>query len=138
MGNCKNICPLCDKFIMSDSVTFTGGNLVINLPAGSYGNGCKYCIVVAQAIPATTTINAPVVITIGGGAVQYPLVTRCCRPVLAKSLRTRYKYSTCVETTTDTGVFKLLGNLPCYSDNLRALNGDGTPVTPAPAPAPET
>ena len=56
---CKPVCKLCDKLVLFQSVTFAGGNLVINLPAGSYGNGCKYCIVVAQAIPATTTINAP-------------------------------------------------------------------------------
>ncbi|MCI8378562.1 MAG: hypothetical protein HFH72_08590 [Lachnospiraceae bacterium] len=129
---CKPVCRLCDKFILSESVSFTGGNLIINLPEGSYKNGCKYCIVVADALPNTTTINAPVVITIGSGPVQYPLVNRCCKPILAKAIRTRYKYSVVVETTTDTGVFKLLGDLPCYSDNLRALNGDGTPVTPTP------
>lgn len=129
---CKNVCKLCDKLILSQSVAFTGGNLVIDLPAGSYGNGCKYCIVIAQTIPDTTTINAPVVITIGGGAVQYPLVNRCCRPILAKALRTRYKYATQVQTTTDSGTFRLLGDLPCYVDNLRTINGDGTPVTPTP------
>lgn len=129
---CKNVCRLCDKLILSQSVAFTDGNLVIDLPAGSYGNGCKYCIVIAQTIPDTTTINAPVVITIGGGAVQYPLVNRCCRPILAKALRTRYKYATQVQTTTDSGTFRLLGDLPCYVDNLRAINGDGTPVTPTP------
>lgn len=133
MSNCKNICKLCDKLIISQSITFSDNTLIVDLPAGSYGNNCKYCIILAQTIPATTTIGANVVFTIGGGAVQYPLVNRCCRPVLAKAIRTRYKYSTCVETTTDTGVFKLLGNLPCYSDNLRAINGDGTPVTPTPA-----
>lgn len=127
---CKNVCRLCDKFIISNSVAFTGGNLVIDLPAGSYGNGCKYCIVIGQTIPDTTTINAPVVITIGGGAVQYPLVNKCCRPVLAKALRTRYKYSTQVQTTTDTGTFRLLGDVPCYTDNLRAINGEGTTATP--------
>ena len=62
---CKPVCKLCDKLVISQSVTFAGGNLVVNLPAGSYNNGCKYCIVVAQAIPAETTINAPVVATIG-------------------------------------------------------------------------
>ena len=53
---CKPVCKLCDKFVISQAVTFTGGNLVVNLPAGSYGNGCKYCIVVAQTIPAATTL----------------------------------------------------------------------------------
>ena len=70
---CRNICKLCPKLIISQTVAFTGGNLVITIPAGSYNNNCKYCIVVAQAIPATTTINAPVVIQIGTGAQLYPL-----------------------------------------------------------------
>ena len=130
---CKNVCQLCKNLVISQSITFTGGNLVVNLPAGSYENCRKICVILAQAIPAETTVSAPVVFTIGSGPVQYPLVNRCCRPVLAKAIRTRYKYSTCVETTTDTGVFKLLGNLPCYSDNLRAINGDGTPVAATPA-----
>lgn len=64
---CKPVCKLCDRLVISQAVTFTGGNLVINLPAGSYNNREKYCIVVAQAIPAAATINAPVVITIGTG-----------------------------------------------------------------------
>ena len=57
---CKNVCRLCDNFIMSQSVNFTGGNLIIDLPAGSYADCRKVCIVVAQKIPDTTTINAPV------------------------------------------------------------------------------
>ena len=72
--SCKNVCKLCDRLIISQAITFTGGNLVVNLPAGSYNNNEKYCIVLAQAIPETTTINAPVVITIGTGTQQYPLV----------------------------------------------------------------
>ena len=68
---CKPVCKLCDHLIISQAVTFAGGNLIINLPAGAYNNGEKYCIVVAQAIPATTTINAPVGIAIGAGTQQY-------------------------------------------------------------------
>ena len=63
-------CPthkrLCDKLIISDSVTFADGTLTIDLPQAAYGNCQKYCIVVAQTIPVETTITAPVVITIGG------------------------------------------------------------------------
>ena len=55
---CKNVCKLCNRLIISQSITFTGGNLVINLPEGSYNNNEKYCIVLAQTIPAETTINA--------------------------------------------------------------------------------
>ena len=91
---CKNVCRLCDNFIISQSVNFTGGNLIIDLPAGSYADCRKVCIVVAQKIPDTTTINAPVFITIGGGAVQYPLMKHNCRQVVASGLRTRTRYKT--------------------------------------------
>lgn len=128
---CKPTCRLCDKLIISQSVTFTGGNLVINLPAGSYRNGCKYCIVVAQAIPATATINAPVVITIGTGTELYPLTNRCCAQLTACAIRTRTRYSTVVSTNSTGGSFKLLGNAcPCPNNNLTAIDGTA-PAAPA-------
>lgn len=130
---CKNTCKLCDRLIISQSITFTGGNLVINLPAGSYNNNCKYCIVLAQAIPTTTTIGAPVVFTIGDGDVQYPLVNRYCRPITACGIRTRYKYSVCVETTATDAVFKMLGTPFCQpNNNLRSVNGTAPAVAPTP------
>lgn len=129
---CKNVCKLCDRLIISQAITFTGGNLVVNLPAGSYNNNEKYCIVLAQAIPATTTINAPVVITIGTGTQQYPLVNRCCRPVTACGVRTRTRYSTCVETSATSAVFKMLGEPCCQqNNNLRSVNGTA-PVADTP------
>ena len=114
--SCKNVCKLCDRLVISQAVTFTGGTLIINLPAGSYSNCEKYCIVVAQSIPATTTINAPVVITIGTGTQQYPLTKRNCAQVTACGIRTRTKYSTCVVTTPTGGSFRLMGN-PCCAPN---------------------
>ena len=112
--SCKNSCKLCPRLVISQAVTFAGGNLVINLPAGAYNNGERYCIVVAQAIPATATINAPVVITIGTGTEQYPLTNRCCAPVTACGIRTRTRYSTRVATSATGGSFRLLGNVcPC-------------------------
>lgn len=120
--SCKNICKLCSRLIISDRVTFTGGNLVINIPAGNYGNGCKYCIVVAQSIPPATTINAPVYVTIGSGATLYPLTKRNCAQATACAIRTRTKYSTCVITTPTGGTFRLMGELPCAPCNaLRSL-----------------
>ncbi len=128
---CKPTCRLCNKFIISQSVTFTGGNLVINLPAGSYRNGCKYCIVIAQSIPATATINAPVVITIGTGTELYPLTNRCCTQLTACAIRTRTRYSTVVSTNSTGGSFKLLGNAcPCPNNNLAAIDGTA-PAAPA-------
>ena len=127
---CRNVCKLCDNLIISQSVTFADGNLIINLPAGSYANGKKACIVVAQAIPDATTINAPVYITIGTGTVLYPLTKRNCRQVTACGLRIRTRYSTCVETTPTGGLFRLLGD-PCCSpnNNLTSINGTA-PVAP--------
>lgn len=123
---CKNTCKLCDRLIISQAINFSAATntLNINLPAGSYNNNCKYCIVLAQAIPTTTTIGAPVVFTIGTGTQLYPLVNRCCRPVTACGVRTRTKYSVCVETTATGATFKMLGNPACQpNNNLRAVNG---------------
>ncbi len=123
--SCKPVCKLCKRLVISQSVTFTGGNLVINLPAGSYNNREKYCIVVAQAIPAAATINAPVVITIGTGAELYPLTNQCCAQVTACGIRTRTRYSTVVSTNATGGAFKMLGRPCCSPDNV--LTGiDGT------------
>ena len=126
---CKNVCRLCNNLVISQSVTFTGGNLIVNIPAGSYANNRKICIVIAQAIPTATTINAPVYVTIGTGTVLYPLVKKNCRQVTACGLRTRTRYSTCVETTPTGGLFKMLGQ-PCCSpnNNLTSINGTSPTV----------
>ena len=122
--SCKPVCKLCDRLVISQAVTFTDGNLVINLPAGNYRNGCKYCIVVAQAIPATATINAPVVVTIGTGTQQYSLTNRCCAQLTACAIRTRTRYAAVVSTSGTGGTFKLLGNAcPCPTNNLASING---------------
>lgn len=130
MMACKPVCKLCDKLVLSQSVSFTGGNLEINLPAGSYNNGEKYCIVVAQAIPDTTTINAPVVITIGTGTALYPLTRRNCAQVTACGIRTRTRYSVCVVTNAAGGSFRMLGQ-PCCSPSNNLASIDGTaPAAP--------
>lgn len=128
--SCKPVCRLCDKLVISQAVTFTGGNLEINLPAGSYNNGEKYCIVVAQAIPDTTTINAPVLITIGTGTELYPLTNRCCAQVTACGIRTRTRYAACVSTNATGGTFKLLGRTCCAPDNSLASIDGGAVAAP--------
>ena len=121
---CSNVCRLCDRLIISQAVTFADGTLTVNIPAGSYANGCKYCIVVAQTIPAAATITAPVVITIGDGTEEYPLVNGCCAPVLACGLRTRTRYAVRVATDATGGSFKLLGRACCSPNNaLAAIDG---------------
>lgn len=122
--SCNTICKMCPRLVISEAVTFADDTLTINLPAGSYGDGCVYCIVVAQAIPEETTITAPVVITIGDGTEEYPLTNRCCAQVTACGLRTRTRYKTVVSTDSTGGVFRMLGR-PCCSpsNNLPAIDG---------------
>ena len=129
--SCKNVCRLCNKLIISDSVTFTAGTgLIIDIPASTYFNCEKYCIVVAQAIPTDTTITAPVFISIGGDATTlYPLVRRNCQQATACNIRTRTKYSVCVATNVTSGVFRLLGDVGCVGaevlPSLPVVTGGG-------------
>ena len=134
--SCKSVCQVCKKLVISQAINFTDNTLIVDLPAGSYQDGCKYCIIFAQTIPQTATIGSNVGFTIGSGTVQYPLVNRCCRPVTACGIRTRTKYSVVVETTASGATFKMLGNPACSpSNNLTAINGTApatdTPVTQA-------
>jgi len=121
---CKNICRLCENLIISDSVTFTAPNLIVDIPAGAYQNCEQYCIVVAQAIPEATTINAPVFVTIGTGTELYPLNQCNGVQATASGIRTRTRYATKVSTTATGGAFRLLGKICCYpTDNLTAIDG---------------
>ena len=117
-------CRLCDRLIISQAVTFTAPNLIINLPAGAYQNCERYCIVVAQAIPDATTINAPVFITISDGTELYPLNQCNGVQATASGIRTRTRYATRVATTATGGAFRLLGKICCYpTDSLTAIDG---------------
>lgn len=128
---CKNTCRLCNKLVISTAVAFDAAtnSLNITIPAGNYQDGCKYCLVVAQAIPAETTINALVSILISTDTTQYPLTNRNCAQVTACSIRTRTKYSAKVDTNATGGVFRLLGDVCCSPDNSLAS-------IPAPAVTP--
>lgn len=118
---CSNVSCLCNHLVFSQSVTFADDTLLIDLPAGAYENGEKYCIVIAQDIPVETTIAADVAITIGGDTTTtYPLVNCNCTNVQACSISTRTRYATRVFTNIGEGVFKLLGNLNCF--NCRRSN----------------
>lgn len=119
---CKPICKLCPNFVISNAVAYdsTTNTLNITIPNRGYRNCEKVCIVVAQNIPATTTINAQVYIFVGTSS--FPLVRTNCTPVLACEIKSRTKYSTCVQTNTTSGVFRLLGNVCCSRpDNLDVL-----------------
>lgn len=121
--SCPNYKKLCNRLIISDAVNFDGTNLIIDIPQGTYANCEKYCIVVAQNIPTTATINAPVFVTIGGGTATYPLLNCDCTQVTACSINRRTRYSVRVRTDITTGSFVLLGKLPCSrcGDNAASL-----------------
>ena len=135
--SCNRRCnSLCPNLIISTSVTVitVAGTptLVINIPSGSYRNNCRYCINVAQTIPATATINMPVAISIGGVTTTvYPMTNRCCAQITACAIRTRTRYPVCVSTTDTGGTFKVLSGLCCSSNN--ALTSIPAPTTTAPA-----
>lgn len=121
--SCPNYKRICDKLVISNSVTVANSSLVINIPANNYMNKEKYCIVVAQPIPDTATINAPVVLTIGEDTTTYPLVNCNCTNVTACSINTRTRYSVVVRTDLNGGSFVLKEKLPCsaYADGAAYL-----------------
>lgn len=127
---CPNVSCLCNRLVISQSVTFEDDTLLIDIPAGSYENGEKYCIVVAQDIPVETTIAADVAITIGGDTTTtYPLVNNNCTNVQACSISPRTRYATRVFTNIGEGVFKLLTNINCF----RCCRNTGAAALPVPA-----
>lgn len=135
MSNCINNCKLCKRLIISQAINFdaTTNTVIVDLPAGSYGNCCTYCIVFAQSVPASATINAPVVFSIGGGSTQYPFLNCDCTPILASQIRTRTKYKTKVSTAVNTGVFKYIGNCCLPSNSTTTVQSIPVPTTPTPA-----
>lgn len=141
MSNCFNKdCRLCPNIVISTAVTVVTvdgiDTLVIDVPAGLYRDNCRYCLIVAQTIPTTATINMPVAIGIGGDTTTvYPIVNCDCSQVTACAIRTRTKYALCLSTSATSGVFKTLRKLPCYPQETLAVipapTTDGGAVAPA-------
>ena len=122
-GNCNRLCP---NLIISTGLSIVAvdgtDTLVIDIPAGTYGNSCKYCLVIAQAIPTGATITTPVAISIGGDTTTvYPLVCyKTCLQALACQVRTRTKICTYIQTDTVSGVFKAVYGLGAYCPDVLA------------------
>ena len=129
MCNCNG--RICKRFLFATTATFAAGTLTINIPQGAYANGCRRCLVIGTALPDATTINAPVVITIGDGTETYPLLNCNGAQVIARNLRTRKVYPVVVVTTADGGAFRMLDNVGCDDNRLVAIDG----TAPAAAPA---
>ena len=133
--SCKNSCRLCDKLIISQSVSIVTVNgvdtVVIDLPERAYNDNCKYCIIIAQAIPTTATIGSPVAFSIGGDTTTvYPFVKCDCSQITVCGVRTRTRYATVVSTNAIGGVFKSLGGISCFpTNNLTSLPVPATATT---------
>lgn len=133
---CKNNCKICDRLVISTSVTVAavGGvdTVLIDIPAASYNDCQRLCLVIAQTIPDTATINAPVAITIGGDTTTvYPLVRCDCSQATACAIRTRTRYPLRVSTNATGAVFKALRGLSCCPDNrLQAIPAPAAATTP--------
>lgn len=127
---CNKSCKLCDKFVVVDTVTLTGGNMALDLPAGSYKKGGRYCIVITKTIPVAPT-NTPVVFTIGGGEALYPFTDSCCAQATVCDIKTREKYPVRVVTNSIGGAFRWVGRF-CRDgrNDLPALDGTA-PAAPA-------
>lgn len=130
MSGCIKNCKLCKKLILTQAISYNAGvnQLIIDLPEGAYINKEKYCIVIAQRIPANATLNAQIVFTIGGDqTIGYPFLNSDCTPVYASQIRSRRVYPSMVSTGIGTGVFKYLGTkcLPSSSTQV----ADAIPTT---------
>ena len=123
---CIRNCKLCNNLILSTAINYDAAtnSVLVGLPANTFENCQKYCIVLAQTIPEAATINSQVFFTIGTNPTQYPFVNKDCVPIYATQIRTRRIYPVRVNTDINGGVFKYVGNcaLPCanraISDSL--------------------
>lgn len=121
----KYCCKACDRLVISTGVTFAGGVLTIDLPAGSYNDCQRYCILIGQEIPAATTRGATVEFTIGGGTETYPFLDCCGVQITQEAISYRYRYMTRVRTNAAGGSFNWLGKGVC-SPIARLTSIDGT------------
>lgn len=107
------------------AVTFADGTLTINVPQNTYTSGCPYCLRLPDPLPDTATIGAEVVITIGTGTVEYPLLDCKGVPVTAELLRSGYGYPVAVVGNGASAAFKVLAPL-CYPKCSAVISIDGT------------
>lgn len=113
------------RSVTPEAITFADDTLTINLPQRSYNSGCPYFLRLIEDIPAETTIGALVVITIGMGTVEYPLLDCQGVQVTAERLRSGYSYPVTVVGTNANGAFKVIAPLVFRKFNA-AVSLDGT------------
>lgn len=122
--SCNIACRECPRKIFVSTITFAADTLTLNFPdSTSYVNGGKYCFVLTTNLPDAATVNAPVVVTVGAGTTEFPLLDHCGRQVVAKQLLTRRRYPIRIGTTATGGSVTVLCCLPeVDGTTLAALN----------------
>ena len=69
-NRCGRLCP---NFVVTTAVAFAGDTLTLTFPDNvTYTDGCKYCFVIGQTLPAATTLTAEVEVVIGDGTTPSP------------------------------------------------------------------
>lgn len=119
------------RTILTTAVAVSGDNLVLTIPEGTYVNCENYVIRIAQDIPATATNLMPVVLVIGSGSTQHPILRRCGHHLYANQIRTRRNYV--LKVAADTGSFILVGGYICTCNcgTVASLPVPATPTTAA-------
>ena len=113
------------RSVTAEALTFAAGTLTINIEQRSYNSGCPYFLRILEPIPATATVGAPVVVTIGTGTVEYPLLDCAGVQITAERLRSGYSYPVVVVDGGTSGAFKVIAPL-IYSKYQAAFSIDGT------------
>ena len=103
-GQCDRLCP---NTVISQSLTVVTVNgtdtLLIDIPAGTYANGCCYSLIIAQNRPTTATVDMPVAISIDGNTTTvYPLVcNRTCLQATACQISGGTRIKTIVQLSAE-------------------------------------
>ena len=116
----NNTCK-CHNLVISTAVAFDAATNTLNItiPNGGFRNCEKVCLLVAQEIPAATTLTALVNILIEDST--FPLVKCCCSQATACDIREGVIYPTQVITNGISGTFKLLADPKCINKTTTRL-----------------
>lgn len=107
---CGN-CDTCRRNIYSSGVSIVDGTLVIDIPATSFYNCQKGCLLIVQDFPAETTLAAPVAISIGGDTTTLYPVIGCNGQITATMITPNKRYPFIVVLNTTPGSIKIVNGL---------------------------
>lgn len=119
---CNKKCPYYSNIIQSESITISGGRMIIKLPTERVCNNKRFIFKTAQEIPETAPI--PVMIEIGD--VGYLFINHNENFIYSDQLRTEKIYVGC--TKPDTTIFKNLEKNLCCTSAVIKCNEVPTPT----------